>query len=274
MARTRIEVLVRPGRTLSVTARGLLQSELIDVAAPCFDELPRYGVLGDDAAPWDDAVIALARDERGRLLAFTAAQILPIDGVGEMLHLGLTCVHPEHRGARLTHPLLARTIQTWLLRNPLRGAWVTNVASVLSSLANVALHFESVWPSPFEDGPPTPQHTLVAAGLSDRWRGRLHLDGGAPLDLERFVLVGANRGSVFQKASHDARYHHRDPELTRWYRELADLDGGDAVLQVGRVSIPGLVRYGVRNLVASVPGLRRLVSRPAMRPVPALSRAA
>lgn len=265
---TTIHYLARPGRTLTQTACDRLVAELRVVATTCFDDLPEYQVLSGDREVLDHAILALARRDDGSLAGFCAARLLPVPHVGDVFHLGLTCVHPDDRGTGLTHKLLSHVISRYLLtERPLRGAWFSNVASVLSSLGNVAMHFEAVHPSPFRSEPPTATHLAIARAIAAEHRQRLHLSGDAPFCEGRFVFEGGNAGSVFQKDGGDRRYHHRDEELTRWYGELADLDRGDAVLQVGRIHVAGLLKYVARSVTLKIPVVRGVVSERPMLPV-------
>ncbi len=267
---SRLRIQVVTPRRLTLARREALLAELRDLTAACFDRVPDYQVVGGDPDAIERAVLAVARDRDGVLLGFTSALVFETERFGSVLHLGLTCVSPDARGLGLTHRLLSTLVVRWVATHrPLTGAWCTNVASVLSSLGNVALHFEDVHPSPYRTSDATPGHHAVAKLLSDHHRARVHLSEDARFDADRFVFVGGNRGTAFAKSAHDAQYHHRDPELTRWYAELADLDNGDAVLQVSRVSLAGFVRYVPKDVVRRIPGLRRLVPR---RPrIPALS---
>ncbi|MBK7978193.1 MAG: hypothetical protein IPK07_34755 [Deltaproteobacteria bacterium] len=59
--RHRIELLYRPGRSLTPDALAALVDELRDVAADCFDELPDYQCLRGTREELADKVITLAR---------------------------------------------------------------------------------------------------------------------------------------------------------------------------------------------------------------------
>ena len=266
---SRVRLSVVTPRRLPYARRQALVADLRDVAASCFDPVPDYQVVGNDPDALDRAVLALAHAPDGSLVGFTSALVFETDSHGPILHLGLTCVRPDARGGGLTHRLLSTLVVRWVLMNrPFGGAWCTNVASVISSLGNVALHFEDVHPSPYRETAPSDGHRAVARALASQHRARVHLRDDAPFDPARFVFVGGNAGTSFAKASTDAQYHHRDPELTRWYASLADLDAGDAVLQVGRVSLAGFVRYASKDVACRLPGLRRLVPRrPRIAPV-------
>ena len=262
-----LTTLIRPGRRLQPAALTKLVAELREVASTCFPVLPTYQVLTGDKALLDRAVITLAYAPDGRLVGFCAMLLLPVEGVGDVLHLGLTCVRPEARRGGLTHALLSHGLSRYVLRHALwRGVWFTSVASVLSSLGNIATHFEDVHPSPFRAEPPSPQHLQIASQVATRHRERMHLRPDARFCPDRFVFAGANLGTVFHKSARDVRYRHRDEHLTSWFSHLADLDRGDAVLQVGRVSVPGFLRYALRRVGSKLPGLRRFVGARPMLP--------
>jgi GNAT superfamily N-acetyltransferase len=258
-----ITVCVRPGRRLDPAAGAALVEELRAVADVCFDgQAPRYQVLRGAPADLDRAVLALARERTGRLVGFSACLLLPVDGVGEVFHLGLTCVRPDARSGGLTHRLLSAAATRYLVwHRPLRGVWVSNVACVLSSLGNVALHFEDVYPSPFHAGPPSAAQRAIARAIAAHHRDAVAIDPAAVLDEDAFVLRGSVPGTCFEKRATDARYHHRDLGLTRWYAERMDFVAGDEVVQVGRMSIPGALRYGLARALG-----RRPVAVPAPRP--------
>lgn len=264
----RLSCVHRPGRTLPARRRDRLIDEIRQVADHCFDTLPDYQVMRGDPQTLDQVVLSLARDADGRLLGFCSARLLPVDGVGEVFHLGLTCVHPDARGMGLTHRLLSRVVAHHLvLHRPWSGAWFSSAASVLSSLGNIALYFEQVHPSPFRATPPSETHLRIARAIATDHRAELHLATEALFCERRFVFEGGNAGTVFQKDATDSRYHHRDPVLTRWYDALCDLDAGDAVLQVGRFSLPGFARYAARSVGRKVPGVRLLLPAPTPMPV-------
>ncbi len=253
----RVSFLDRPSARLSCAGVERLIAELREVAGTCFEQIPEYHMLAADPDALRAGSLTLARDRAGRLIGFCAARRLHVDGVGDVLHLGLTCVRPDARGTRLTHRLLSALILQHALRSPVHGLWVSNVASVVSSLGNVALHFEDVYPSPFVAGPPTEVHKTIARTLAACHRDRVHIRRDAFFDPVRWVFEGGNADTIFAKRADDGRYHHRDPKVTRWFLARADLDRGDAVLQVGRVSLSGLIRYGLRSHGATVPVLGR-----------------
>ena len=65
---------------------------------------------------------------------------------------------------------------------------------------------------------------------------------------------------MFQKDADDTRYHHRDPELNRFYLERMHFDDGDEVLQVGHASLLALAGYVIRQ---SLFAKRRRATKPA-----------
>ena len=146
----KVEFLYRPGHSYSDQELQKLVSELQEVASSCFDTLPNYQCLAGSREELSDKVITVARNNRGKLIGFCSAALLPVSGVGSVFHLGLTCVHPKARGLGLTHVLTSKVLVKYLLlHRPLGRQWISNVACVLSSLGNCAVYFRDVYPSPF-----------------------------------------------------------------------------------------------------------------------------
>lgn len=260
LSSTRVAFLFRPGRTMSDAALAELVGHLRGVAAQCLDEMPEYQCLSGDREVLSRNVIAVAwhTDALGErhCAGFCSALLLDVPEVGEVLHLGLTCVAPAHRGARLTHQLTSTVLTRYLMRRPFDRVWATNVACVLSSLGNVALHFDAVHPSPFTPGAPSPTHLRIAKAVLDHHRADIHISPQATFDPVRFVLRGSNEvGNMFCKREEDTRYHHRERLLNRFYQGLMDFEAGDEVLQVGHVSLWSLTQYAARQML--LPGTRR-----------------
>ena len=244
-ARHRIEVLYRPGRHLSDQRLASLSGELRAIGETCLHPLPEYQCFLPGREALADKLLAVARRPDGTMDGFCSAVLLPVRGVGEVLHLGLTCVLPAGRGAGLTHRLTTRLVTSYMLwhGNPLRTIWVSNVACVLSSLGNFALHFDRVYPSPLDARPPGAKHWLIAEAFDRDYRAHAHIQDWATFDRATFVFRKSGRGTAFQKDPDDTRYHHRDPVLNRFYADLLCFEDGDELLQVGTVSMLRLVSY-------------------------------
>ncbi|MEW6774824.1 MAG: hypothetical protein AB1405_00885 [Bdellovibrionota bacterium] len=239
----KVEYLDRPGRSFSMGKIYRLVEELRSIAATCFDEIPDYQCLKGTREELSDKVITLARDESGKAVGFCSAALLPVSGVGDVLHLGLTCVRSDARGGRLTHQLTSRLLAEYLLRHPLSKIWVSNVACVLSSLGNVALNFDDIYPSPFGPEHPSENHLAIARAISAQYREKIYIKPTALFDTAHFVFRGSVEGTVFEKGEYDSRYRHRDDELNDFYGCLMEFENGDEVLQVGNCSLLTLVRY-------------------------------
>jgi hypothetical protein len=247
-SRYHIKLLVRPGRRWPEGKLRTLVQELRDVSRTCFDELPDYQVMRGTRDELSDKVIAVARRADGVMAGYCSAVVLPVAGVGKVLHLGLTCVRPEDRGAGLTHLLTRKVVQGYLVRRKLLGRlWVSNCAAVLSSLGNVALHFDDVYPSPFLRRAPTGKHYRIAATIDRRYRDKMYVRRDARFDLHAFIFRGSVKDTVFQKEADDAHFHHRRRALNNYYRGLMDFDAGDEVLQIGHVSLLTALRYRWRR---------------------------
>lgn len=265
MSKCQYEVIFYPGKTLSLQQQAELVTELRDVAASCFVETPQYQALSGEQSELEKAVICLGRDENGRLLGFCSALSLPVDHHNNVLHLGLTCVHPDARGTNMTHHLTSKLMLKYLLKESLFGeTWITNCACVLSSLGNVAMYFENLYPSPYGVKQPSQKHLDIAKSVDAYHRESIAINSAAVFDAERFVFKGSVDGTVFEKDSNDQRFHHRDESLTVFYQNLLNFDQGDEALQIGKVSLLTFPKYLVRKAVA-----RMKSTLPARKPMAA-----
>lgn len=238
------DVLVYPGIYMSKEELSTLTDELRNVSSKCFDEVPYYQTLTGKRDEFQRAIICTARNSKGVLVGFCSSLVLDIDAIGSVLHLGLTCVDPIARRKKLTHKLMNKLLVKYLLmESPINGVWVSNCACVLSSLGNVALYFEDIYPSPFNNKAPSAQHLKIAQGISQSHRAAMAVNYDANFNCKTFVFEGSVSDSVFEKSESDAKYYHRNPELTDYYKNILNFERGDEVLQVGRVSLLTLPKY-------------------------------
>lgn len=264
MSQNQYQVLFFPGLTMAPDDLNLLVAELREVASECFHETPLYQALSGKKQELDRAVICLARDKSGRLLGFCSALALPVDDHGDVLHLGLTCVHPDARGLNLTHHLTSKLLLTYLWKKaPLKGTWISNCACVLSSLGNVAMYFEDLYPSPYGVKQPTQTHHHIAQAIDAQFRESIAINEAACFDASQFVFKGSVDGTVFEKDAEDARFHHRDPALTQFYQDLLNFEQGDEALQIGRVSLMTFPKYMIRKGIVK---LKALIPKPRKAP--------
>lgn len=242
-----VEFLYRPGLTMSELEIEVLHREFRRVAVTCFDKVPEYQCLLPGREALRDKVITVARREDGTMAGFCSAVLLPVEGVGDVFHLGLTCVHTSARGHGLTHTLTSKLIMMYVLKHrPFGRIWFSNAACVLSSLGNVALNFDGVFPSPFGASQPTEQHLQIAKAIEQNYRPYMAVNEDAVFCPHTFVFRGSVADTSFVKQSDDTRYHHRKPVLNAFYMDLLNFEAGDEVLQVGHFSALSLLRYFLR----------------------------
>jgi hypothetical protein len=242
----RYELILRPGRRWAAPERARRLAELRDLGALCLEPFPEYQIFLGTPEELEDKLLVSARTRDGRLAGFSSAVLLQVPEVGEVLHLGLACVHPGARGGALTVQLYLRTLVGYLLRRrPLGRAYVTNVAAVLSSLGNFALAMREAHPSPGFTGPVPEAYQAIGRAFDQRYRAKAHIQPEATWDETAFVFRGSGRGTAFQKEAADARYHHRDPTLNQFYAERLRFQDGDEMLQVGTVRLVDLARYAL-----------------------------
>jgi hypothetical protein len=243
-----IEAYQEPGRILPDESIDDLARDIREIAGDCFHELPEYQALVGTRKALSDKLIALAKDENGTPQGFCSMVFLDIKDVGRILHLGLTCVRPEARGKRLTHLLIKKALTGYLFKqNPFGKTWISNCAGVLSSLGNVAMHFEQVYPSPFYAGRPGTTHLKIARAINDQFRQEMYILQDAVLDERKFVFRGSVKDTVFHKEKNDLIYHHRKSGLNRFYANMMNFEQGDEVLQIGYFRMISLIKYILRR---------------------------
>ncbi|MGD9823038.1 hypothetical protein [Desulfobacter sp.] len=243
-----IKVYQKPGRILPDESIDALARDIREIAGDCFHALPHYQAIVGTRSALSDKLITLARDKNGTPQGFCSMVFLDIEDVGRILHLGLTCVRPEARGKRLTHLLVKKALTEYLLKqNPFGKIWISNCAGVLSSLGNVAMHFEQVFPSPFYTNCPGATHLKIARAINDRFRQEMYVRPDAVLDEETFVFQGSVKDTVFHKEKNDLAYHHRKNGLNRFYANMMNFEQGDEVLQVGYFRMVSVVKYILRQ---------------------------
>ncbi len=240
------DIIFRPGLNYSDLELNELHEEILDVAKVCLDEIPDYQCLSGKREEYSRLIISVARDPQGKMLGFCSSYILDGGKIGNILHLGLTCVTPAARRMGLTHKLTTKVVVNYLVNYSFfKPTWITNVACVLSSLGNVALHFDDVYPSPFMEEP-TEEHREIAKLIDQKYRKELYINKEATFDEEHFVFERSVSGTMFEKSETDSKFYHRDQDLTHFYMDLIDFQNGDEVLQIGKISLMSFPFYLLR----------------------------
>ncbi|MGB4269675.1 MAG: hypothetical protein WBK20_10895 [Spirochaetota bacterium] len=241
----RFEVLHKPGTYMTDYEIKKLVDNIRQVAATAFDPIPEYQSMRGTREDLSDKIIALAWD-KNILAGFASTVELYIPTIGNILHLGLTVVRPEYRSKSLTHYLMQKAITSYIITNAIffDKLWIANCAAVLSSLVNVALHFENVYPSP-QKVKYTDQHKIIAETINVLYRDKLYINPDSIFDKQYHIFKGSVKGTVFQKNAHDTSYYHRNQLFNDYYKNIIDFDNGDEILQVGYASIPAAIRHAL-----------------------------
>lgn len=243
------ETQIFPGLTLTEEKLADLVKSLKEVASTCFESTPNYQALSGKKEELDRAVITLAKNDKGEVLGFCSSLVLDIPTVGEVLHLGLTCVRPDARGLKLTHKLTSKLLMKYLFtKSPFQNVWISNVACVLSSLGNVAMYFEDVFPSPYASVTPTYEHLMIAREIGKNYKEQLAINENAYFNEDKFVFEASVEGTVFEKGEEDRRFHHRNTKVNEYYKTMINFERGDEVLQIGKVSLFTFPKYLARTV--------------------------
>ena len=243
----RYQILHKPGLYFTDFEIRNLVHDIRDVAVTAFNPIPDYQAMTGTREELSDKIIALAWDKT-TLAGFASTVELHIPTIGNILHLGLTVVRPEYRSNGLTHLLMQKAITSYIIQKAIYfdKLWVTNCAAVLSSLVNVALHFEQVYPSP-HPVTYTQQHKVIAETIDQLYRKKIYIRDDSYFDSTNHIFKSSVKGTVFQKDINDTSYYHRNTEYNNYYKNLMDFSNGDEILQVGYASIPAAIRHAVFN---------------------------
>jgi hypothetical protein len=244
----RVEYHGNPGRDWSDDTIAAETERLRKVAASCFNgTAPEYQCLRGTRGCFEDKVITIARstggggDDENEILGFTSAVLVDVPGVpdGPVFHTGLTCVHPKARKLGLVRALVTTLLVQYLARStrPWRTIWVTNLASVVSSLGTFASTFDDVYPSPqYPDAPPSESHVLVGRYFAANWDRVFVPNPLAEFDDDKFIFKLANRGNAFTKER--GANPHRNCAANAFFEPRLDWERDDAMFQVGKISLP------------------------------------
>ncbi len=243
--KVKFEFYDRPGHVWSEQKLQRYVEELRSVASECFDAIPMYQILTGNREELKRIVLVLARNEDGKAIGFSSSLAIERD----VLHLGLTCVIPEARKGGMTHKLMSKLVLSYMVRNRIfTKLWITNCACVISSLGNIALNFDNVYPSPISNKEPSRRHIEIARKINKLYREPIAINSSAIFDEKNFVFRESVKGTVFQKQANDKRYHHREEEVTNFYQNIMNFEEGDEVLQVANVSIASFPKYFIKQV--------------------------
>lgn len=222
----------RPGLYWTTKQKNKLRRELRAVGEASLPSVPNYNCFSDSPSAFDNKVLVLAREcgSKGRIVGFVSCILLTVDGIGTVLHTGLTCVLPQKRRQGLQGQLFARLHRLLCAEYP-RGIWFTSVSSSLCSLVSLLLATSNVFPSP-EVVAPQDTHLRIATAISLHHRAELDIEEDVMFDYDRFLFY-SSPDSPWWKDPTNKEYHHRNRILNDFYVAAMEKVPGSEVLQVG-----------------------------------------
>jgi hypothetical protein len=214
-----IEIHDHPGNYWSDEQKITYSMDLRALGSECLSPLPEYQCFSTAKDAFDDKLLVIVRDHTSRITAFTSALYMDVLRVGFVLHTGLTCVAPIARQSGLTMLLFYKAFTYMTTKYP-QGFWITNLAEVMSSLANIGRLVKQVYPSPYTSKP-SPTHLVIAVDVSANQRAKMLISSNASFDKDRFVFRASNpHGSPFRKDVDDSTFHHREQKENDFYKAL------------------------------------------------------
>lgn len=210
-----------------------LCSEMRGLAKESFNCIPEYQCLKEDYAQLKDKLLIIHRNSKGELDAFSSSVVLKSDSVQEIFHLGLFIVSPQERHHHLQFKLGISSIVAYLAYRPFRYRyWITNVSSVLCTIATVDRMYLGTYPG-LKKNKPDLTHITIAKEFQDGVVDRCCISKNSIFDSEKFIFRKANESNCFYKKADDKQYHGLKEQYNNYYKSLLNLDEGDAILQVG-----------------------------------------
>lgn len=250
-----VRIMERPGRWMSDAQLSALSRDLRQVAGKTLNEgALNYGVFSGDASGLRDTVITLVSTPDGTPVAFNALALMTVEVEPEpieVLHLGLVMVDPDQRSGGVSWVLYGLTCFLLFVRHQFRPTWISNVTQVPAVIGMVSTMFSDVWPMP-DGNRRTLTHLLLARRIMARHRHVFGVGSEAGFDEERFVITNAYTGGSddLKKTWEDAP-KHRDKTFNTFCAEHLDYARGDDVLQLGRMDLPAIRRYLIRDVPRS-----------------------
>jgi len=216
--------------------RDMMRDEMRTLASLSLGSIPEYQCFEKKDTSFKDKLIVLHRNKEGRLDGMSSAVILCHDDhqVGNVMHLGVYVVRPDARHRNIQFKLGLASLAAFMACVPpeKRRCWITNLSSVLGTLAVVDKMFIDVFPG-MKQKQPGEIHKLIADRFCQHLAETCSISERCVFNGNKFVYEGANKENCFMKASIDKRFHSLSHKHNAFYQEIADLNNGDEVLQIG-----------------------------------------
>jgi len=250
----RVRIVERPGLWMPAAELAALSADLRTIAARTLTGDLDYGVFSGDASRLSDSIITLVTDASGRPVAFNALAVMQVatePRETEVLHLGLVMVDPGVRSGGLSWVLYGLTCFLLFFRRQFRPVWISNVTQVPAVVGMVSGMFSDVWPRPDAGRRPL-AHLMLARGIMAEHRHVFGVGDDAGFDEDRFVITNAyTGGSDDLKKTFDDAPKHRDAAFNDFCARELDYARGDDVIQLGRLDLPAIRRYLLRDVPRS-----------------------
>ncbi|SMY09139.1 hypothetical protein [Flavimaricola marinus] len=248
-----VRIVERPGLWMAPEALAALSADLRRVAGRTLQGDLTYGVFSGDASRMSESIITLVSRD-GRPVAFNALAVMTVQTEPrptEVLHLGLVMVDPDERSGGLSWVLYGLTCFLVFFRRQFRPVWISNVTQVPAIVGMVSGMFSDVWPSPVA-GRRTLTHQMLARRILAHHAYVFGVGEEAGFDEDRFVITNAyTGGSDDLKKTWEQAPKHRDPVFNEFCAAELDYDRGDDVIQLGRMDMPAMRRYLLREVPKS-----------------------
>lgn len=210
-----------------------LNQEIRALAQRTFGMIPEYQCFLKDYDAIKDKLLVVHRNKEGKLDGFSSSVILKSpDKNCDIMHLGIYIVSPEARHQHIQFKLGLAATGAFMALNHLKSHyWFTNLSSVLGTLAIVDKMYFDVYPG-LKKSTPDKIQVQIAKQFQNDVVSRCYINPNSQFDSQQFVYRNANVTNCFLKKKSDTQFHSLNNRANLFYSQIADLDKGDAILQV------------------------------------------
>ncbi|MCW8471344.1 hypothetical protein OQJ19_11875 [Fluoribacter gormanii] len=251
--------LAKTNKCLSQEEFSILNSEIRNLALKSLGSVPEYQVFVNDYSLQQDKIIVTHRNKKGELNGVASAVIVKSDNVDDYLHYGIFLVDPASRHQHIQFKLGVSIMFNYMKLYPNKEKlWITNVSSVLGTLAVIDKMFLDVYPG-MKLKTPRQEHAKICKDFIKGAYERCYLNPKSNFDQDEYVFKEANLNNCFKKKASNKQFNSLSNSHNKFYSNLMNQDQGDAVLQIGYITkkriymtvLFYLYRAYIRNLFVS-----------------------
>ena len=249
-----IRILNRPGLQWSDEELRAGVEIFRDIGQDALGSVPEYKVFTGNRDFLKRCVIGLAY-LNGQPVGFCSSVINTVPGVGEVFHIGLTCLKQSGRSLGLSSRLMFMVGAYYLLvHRKGRKTFITNLSNSPLALGQMGERMGGVFPFPTAPSSPPPEYLRIARyfveNIWDCVGGQIPGQEGLDFDSKNFVVRNSAGNTAFAKGEGlPAWALHRKSSVNDYFLQCLNYRRGDEMLQVGYGDVKTMIRTVGRKII-------------------------